>query len=246
MRKNGWLGIGLPDQRDEQFSYRGISSDIEIPTVKYLICPPVANQGDLSACVFFALSYALEAMQLETYGKIPINPSQLFAYYSYRSQYGGINEDTGAFIRDAIKSYAMGICLEEDWPYVIDNFAKQPPLVAYQKAEHQIRSYHAIYTQEDMLQCLASGFGFVGGISCYDSFDSLATEKTGIVNLPGPNERLLGGHALYFGGGYDLHRGMVQFQNSWGPEWGDNGFGWIPFEYLTNPRLAGDFWTIRR
>jgi C1A family cysteine protease len=38
---------------------------------------------------------------------------------------------------------------------------------------------------------------------------------------------------------------MFKLQNSYGKEWGDGGFGWIPFEYLTNPRLAGDFWAVR-
>lgn len=242
----GWKGIGLPDQRDEQFSYKGIFKSIEIPPVKYLICPPVADQGDLGACVFFALSYALEAMQLETYEEIPINPSQLFAYYRYRELYGNIFLDDGAFIRDAIKTYATGVCLEEDWPYVLANFSDFPGKDNYVKAEaHKIKSYHAIYTQEDMIQCLASGFGFVGGISCYESFDSSMTENTGIVNIPGMNEKLLGGHALYFGGGYDLHKGMIKFQNSYGPDWGEKGFGWISIQYLTNPRLAGDFWTVR-
>lgn len=243
--KYGWRGIGLPDQRDAFFSYKAVMPTLpEIPKVKYLICAQVVDQGDLGACVFFALSYALEAMQVAR-DEVPINPSQLYAYYRYRELYGNVNSDDGAFIRDAIKTYAEGVCLEKVWPYLIANFAKQPPARAYQEAqEHQIQSYHAIYTQEDMLQCLASDYGFVGGISCYESFDSLATERTGIVNLPGAQEKLLGGHALYFCG-YDLHKGVLHFQNSYSKSWGKEGFGIIPIEYLTNSRLAGDIWTIR-
>jgi hypothetical protein len=66
-----------------------------------------------------------------------------------------------------------------------------------------------------------------------------------MVEIPRPGEKLLGWHGIWFGGGYDLNRGMVKFENSYGEEWGDGGFGWIPFEYLANPRLAADFWTIR-
>jgi len=123
--KYGWRGIGLPDQRDLLFSYQQTFVCESVPRVKFLISPPVVDQGDLGSCVFFALCYAMESMQL-TENKIPINPSQLFAYYRYRSSYADVNRDDGAFIRDAIKSFAQGVCLEEDWPYVLRNFAKWP------------------------------------------------------------------------------------------------------------------------
>jgi len=245
----GWRGVGLPDQRDNRFAYRNTFKSVMVPQVKYLICGPVVDQGDIGSCVFFSLVAHMVATAVQNdiaISEIP-NLSQLFAYYRYRAEYGDVLWDDGAFIRDAIKIMAKGVCLEDCWPYVIKNFPNKPPASCYQEAEkHKILSYHALYTIEDMLQCMASGYGFVGGISVYESFDSLMTEKTGVVEIPRPNEKLLGGHALYFGGGYNLHWGMIKFQNSWGEGWGDKGFGWIPIEYLTNPGLAGSFFTIRR
>ena len=243
MRTYGWKGVGFPDFRD--FKYRGIAPEIEVPPVKYLICPPVVDQGHLGSCVFFALSYAMEAMQISQ-DAVPLNPSQLFAYFRYRSIYGDVKSDDGAFIRDAIKTYALGVCLEEYWPYCLVNFSKQPSAEAYQEAEnHKIQSYHALESLDDMIHCIASGFGFVCGISCYESFDSLMTERTGVVNLPGKGEKFLGGHALFIGKGYDLHKQVFYFQNSYSRNWGDKGFGTIPFFYLTNRGLCGDIWTIR-
>lgn len=249
MRKPGIKGLSLGDQRDAPFAYWRALKDaaLDIPKVKYLICSPVADQGNLGSCGLFAALYHLAATAVQNDDE-PLNLSQLFAYYAYREIYGNVESDDGVLLRDVLKTLTkVGVCREETWPYVLANFARRPPPAVFIEAgEHRIASYHALYSGDDMIHCLASGYGFIGGIGCYESFDSLDTERTGVVNLPGQSEKLLGWHALYFGGGYDLHRGLVKFQNSYGPEWGDQGFGWIPLEYLTNPRLAADFWTIRR
>jgi C1A family cysteine protease len=244
MKRNyGWKGIGYPDFRDRKF--KTISPRVELPKVVSLICPPVVDQGDLGACVFFALSYAYEAMMVVD-DRLPINPSQLFAYYQYRAKYGNVNQDDGAFIRDAIKTYAAGVCLEPYWPYILRNFAVKPTPSAYQDAPgHKILSYYAVNDLEDMLQCMASGFGFVAGLSLFESFESNEVAQTGIISMPKHGESFVGGHAVFVGGGYDLHRRVFKFQNSWGPSWGDNGFGYLPFEYLANPGLCGDCWTVR-
>lgn len=246
MRKFGIKGLSLGDRKDLQFAYRASFPTIAAPLVKSLICSPVADQAELGSCGSFAAVYNLVAAAVEN-DKEPVNLSQLFLYYAYRQKYGDVNSDDGVMLRDLLKVLtSVGVCTEESWPYVLVNWNGKPPPEAYSEAaQHRITSYHAIYSADDMIQCLAAGYGFIGGIGCYEGFDSLYTEKTGVVTMPKQPEKLLGWHALYFGGGYDLHKGMVKFQNSYGPEWGDSGFGWIPFEYLTNPRLAADFWTIR-
>lgn len=247
MRKPGLKGLSLGDQRDLQFSYRAKFLPVEVPQVKYLICSPVADQDQLGSCGSFAAVYNLVGTAVQN-DLEPVNLSQLFIYYAYRELYGNVNSDDGVILRDLLKTLLnVGICREDAWSYTLANWNKKPPPAAYgEAAQHRIQSYHALYTATDMIQCLASGYGFIGGIGCYESFDSLYTERSGIVNIPAYYEKLLGWHALYFGGGYDLRRGMIRFQNSYGREWGDAGFGWISLDYLTNPRLAADFWTVRK
>ena len=68
--------------------------------------------------------------------------------------------------------------------------------------------------------------------------------KTGIVPLPTTQEKVLGGHAIV-AVGYDDQTQRFKFRNSWGTGWGDQGYGYVPYAYLTDNNLASDFWTIR-
>jgi len=61
--------------------------------------------------------------------------------------------------------------------------------------------------------------------------------------LPGPNDRSLGGHAVMCVGFNDETRTFIM-RNSWGPEWGDQGYFYIPYEYLTDPGLTSDIWAL--
>jgi C1A family cysteine protease len=246
MRKYGWKGV-IPDFRDTAYAYKTIGPRLEedIPPVKYLICPPVVDQEDLGSCVFFALTAHMAATAVQN-DRDPLNLSQLWAYYHYRKTHGLVEYDDGAYIREAIKLVAAaGIPHEDCWPYVTGNFAKGPPDECLIEAKaNRIKSYHALETRDDMILCLAAGFGFVCGISVYTSFDSESTAKTGIVTMPGPGDKFLGGHALYFWG-YNLHKDVFHFQNSYSRGWGEDGHGTIPISYLSNRGLAGDIFTIR-
>jgi C1A family cysteine protease len=66
-----------------------------------------------------------------------------------------------------------------------------------------------------------------------------------VVQLPGPGERALGGHAV-LAVGYDDGVRRFTVRNSWGAGWGIRGYFTIPYDYLANANLADDMWTIRR
>lgn len=246
MNRFGWKGrTPFPDPRDKAHAYRRMFAPVPLPKVKDLICAPVVDQDNLGACVWFAIIAHLAATAVEN-DLEPVDLSQLYGYYRYRELHGDINSDDGCYIRDAVKlANKEGICHGESWKYIISNWNKKPPKECYYEApEHRVLSYHTLESLEDMLQSIAMGYGFVGGISCYESLDDPVTQQTGIVRMPGAEEKLQGGHAIFFCG-YDIHKQMFKFQNSWGKGWGDKGFGYIPFRYVNNPYLAADFWTVR-
>jgi C1A family cysteine protease len=76
----------------------------------------------------------------------------------------------------------------------------------------------------------------------FESFESDEAARTGIIPMPKPGEQQLGGHALLCVG-YDDDRESYIFQNSWGSDWGNKGFAYIPYQYMET--LADDFFTLR-
>jgi C1A family cysteine protease len=95
-----------------------------------------------------------------------------------------------------------------------------------------------------MKNCLASGFPFTFGFSVYQSFETKEVAQTGIVPLPQPNETLLGGHCVV-AVGYDDEKQLFKCRNSWGTDWGDKGYFYMPYQYMSNPNLVSDLWTIQ-
>ncbi len=248
-RKNsgyGWVP-DLPDQRD--FMYSAV---LRVPAklprsvdLRYL-CSRVEDQGQLGSCTGNALAGALEF--LERKDKISfVDFSRLFIYYNERLIEHTTKADAGAMIRDGIKTLAkQGVCSEKTWPYVISKFAVKPNAACYKEAlQHRATSYRRIMTLDEMRACLAVGFPFVFGFSVYESFESQAVARTGIVNMPKPKEAQIGGHAV-MAVGYDDSKKRFMVRNSWGDDWGMKGYFTIPYQYVADRNLSDDFWTIRR
>jgi len=155
-------------------------------------------------------------------------------------------EDAGAMIRDGVKSLVnLGVCSEKKWPYVITQFTKKPSGACFKEAgRHKVTSYHRILTLQQMKQCLAEGYPFVFGFTVYASFESQAVANSGIVPMPAPGEKVVGGHAV-LAVGYDDNKQQFIIRNSWGTNWGIAGYFMMPYAYLTDSNLADDLWTIR-
>jgi C1A family cysteine protease len=245
-RNFGWIKDPV-DKRD--FKYKGITKTVTLPEKVDLRpgCPEVWDQGSCGACTAFGIAAAHQFGQIKqsTDGDTIINPSKLFIYYNERVMEGTINEDAGAIIRDGLKTVANeGVCPESEWPYIISKFSKKPPQSCYDHAlNHQILSYHAIDCDIiQMKQCLAEGYPFVFGAILYSNFQSDVVTKTGIVSMPLGNQ--IGGHCMMVVGYCDINKWFI-VRNSWSSKWGDNGYCYIPYKYITNPRLCSDFWTIR-
>jgi C1A family cysteine protease len=93
---------------------------------------------------------------------------------------------------------------------------------------------------------LASGYAVSFGFTVYTSFET-SVGSDGIMPMPQPDEKVLGGHAVV-AVGYKPIKGQLYFEcrNSWGTRWGDHGYFWMPAAYITSPSLASDFWVIQQ
>jgi C1A family cysteine protease len=234
----------LPDHRD--FVYQLASITLPSKVDLRPLCSPVEDQGNLGSCTGNALVGAMEV--LENIEKASfVDLSRLFVYYNERAMEGTIRQDAGAVIRDGVKTLVKsGVCTEKLWPYNIAKFKNKPTKPCFTDGlTRTVSMYSRLNTTTDMRNCLAAGFPFVFGFSVYDSFESDAVAKTGVVPMPGKSEQLLGGHAV-LAVGYDDTTQHFIVRNSWGAGWGDKGYFTIPYAYLAGRNLSDDFWTIRK
>jgi C1A family cysteine protease len=248
IQKYGWVP-DLPDVRDHMFS----APQATMATLPAKVdlrpkCPDVYDQGQLGSCTGNAIAGAVQFARAKNAMKPDFAPSRLFIYYNERVMEGTVGTDSGAMIRDGIKSVVkLGVCPEvPDWPYDITKFIKKPPAAAFKDARaHKVASYSRLINSAAQLKgCLAAGDPFVFGFSVYESFESQAVAQTGVVPMPQASEKQLGGHAV-MAVGYDDSQQRFIVRNSWGPGWGMKGYFTMPYGYLTESNLADDFWTIR-
>ena len=207
--------------------------------------PPVFDQGNLGSCTANALAGLLEYEDTN----VKFTPSRLFIYYNERDIEHTTSTDSGASLRDGMKSLKRyGACNESLWKYDISKFTVRPTHDCYVEAlKHRVTKYMKLNQQLDQLkQSLLNGVPFVFGIVVYESFESDEATSTGMIPMPNvEKEKVLGSHAIN-SAGFSDEKQCFLFRNSWGPEWGDNGYGYIPYDYLLSTDLSSDFWVIEK
>jgi papain like protease len=210
----------------------------------------IENQGETNSCVANAVAGAYEYLVKRYLDEDAYDVSRLFIYYNARAIEGDDIEDTGSIIADAIEGLKQhGACSEETWPFDTKAINAAPSEEAYAEAKHfVIEDTEAVPTDlEAWKSCLAEGYPIIFGIMLYKSFD--AQRQKGLVPMPTDNEAARGthaGHAMLCVGYSDADKVFI-VRNSWGPDWGDSGYCYIPYRYLISDKHnGGDSWIIRR
>lgn len=246
------FGLGgirdVPDSRDRRYEPPAALL-VRLPSKVDLrnLLPPAYNQYEINSCTANAIAAAMEFDDLKQGMKDVTTPSRLFIYYNERTMEGNADREVGGQIRDGIKSVAsQGVCTEGVWPYLKANVLKKPSKRAYSLA----RKYRAVEYQrmmhhlDQLKSCLADGYPFVFGIKVFTSFQGAAVKRTGKLDMPRRGEKAIGLHAVLAVGYEDQSRRFI-VRNSWGRQWGTHGYFTMPYEYLLDPEISHDFWTIR-
>jgi C1A family cysteine protease len=260
----GWIP-DIPDGRDYDLSHPKVRAALEaieenrngqllslgasraLPTSADLRqgMSPIEDQGQLGSCTANAAVGAVEYLYLKGCHEL-LDLSRLFLYKATRKLLGW-QGDSGAYIRSTLKALAtFGVPPESYWPYDTTGFDVEPDAFVYQMASNfKALTYARLdengsdgaATLERVKKALADGFPVAFGFPVYNSI-----QMDGQIPYPTANDTLLGGHAV-LAVGYDDAAGILLIRNSWGPDWGKAGYGFMPYQYVTD-QLAADFWTL--
>jgi len=258
IRKLGW-NRDLPDHRDYTQDNAKVSQILEKsvplsmvkvttrPSKKDLreYCSRIEDQGDLGSCTAHAGVGLMEWFQRRAYGK-NLEMSRLFLYKVAR-RLVGITGDGGCYLRTTLQAMIMlGIPPERFWPYNVKDFEKEPDQFTYALADDfKAYSYYRLIPKdgksqlEVLLDHLAGGLPFMFGFTVFSSISN-----NGWIPEPRSGDYVEGGHAV-MAVGYDDEKKALLIRNSWGTGWGWDGYGWLPYYYVTMG-LAEDFWSMVR
>jgi C1A family cysteine protease len=235
------------DSRDLLFASRLSAVPYEVDLRQH-DAAAIFDQGSLGSCTANAICAFLSFLDKKNSAiGAYFNYSRLFLYWEERNIEGTVGYDSGAYIRDGMKVLqTIGCAGESTFPYVESTFTYSPTKDAYATAAyHKIREYHRIMTIAQLKEALSGGTPVVMGIEIYDSFESAEVARTGVVPMPDKDkEQYLGGHAI-LAMGYK-HIGNTEYiicRNSWGPDWGDRGYFYLPMVFIG--RYVSDMWTGR-
>ncbi len=239
-------------------------------------CSPIEDQGQIGSSTANAGVGMYEYMERRAFGK-HFDGSRLFLYKATRLLMGEEGQgDSGAYIRTMLGAIRLfGIPNEDFWPYTDHptEFDRMPDawLWALGQSFQSIKYFRLDYSADGneniqrMKENVAKGYTLNFGFIVFDSYTDARTNG-GVFPYPsmsGANysESTVGGHCIAIVG-YDdgkestnprdgnTKTGCFLIRNSWGEDWGDKGYGWIPYEYFklnwNGDVLADDVWTITR
>lgn len=196
----------------------------------------VKDQGQIGACTVFAISSIYEYI-LKRYSGEETDLSESFVYYNVRHLDGKELEDTGSSYQDVIASIGtQGICTESLHPYT-SLLSNAPSDEAYLDGEKRriTKALNVNIKEDDIKSAIQEGYPVAISLKIYDSFNT----TTGFVKRPTKSEiesADFGYHAMVIVGYSDDTKFFV-VRNSWGKEFGDNGYCYIPYSYICDPEL---------
>lgn len=209
-------------------------------------CSPIESQGSIGSCSAQAAAGCIEYMQRRAHVE-HVDMSRRFVYKMTRQRMG-LSGDSGASLRETMKTLVdVGAPPETVWPYDVRHYDDEIPGEVLALAfPRRVLTYYTLdplgqsaeWTLDEVCRSVAAGIPVMFGFTVHANWDM----QSATVPMPSSRDRSRGGHAVV-AVGYDETRDLLLFRNSWGVEFGENGYGWLPYAYLLHG-WAQDFWCV--
>lgn len=190
--------------------------------------PEVRDQGQVGSCVGFGIGGNITATAKQQ-GVYSEWFSPTWIYNGARFIEGTLNEDAGAYPRDGFEwLISKGGLLEHFWPYDPTKLDKTPPPsdLNPEAAKYPVAAYYRVTGGADGI-CSALAAGHLVSIGTPWFMPWVDIGADGVLPEINARSQLVGGHetCLY---GYDKTKKVFYGMNSWGREWGRNGYYTMP------------------
>lgn len=203
-------------------------------------CPSVRHQGDAASCVGWTAAYAgLTIAQNAKMGVTDYHEKQLRAFDA-NFLYGLIKSESdnwcqeGTTLTDALNVLVYFGCKPEIWEpwFNCNEHGKYNDFTLAIASFNKINDYYAVPLDsglETVKSALFYEFPILIGVNLTESFKPGSSSNKDLWS-PKVGEMMLGGHAMCVVG-YDDNKygGAFEVMNSWGEEFGDQGFIWIKY-----------------
>jgi papain like protease len=227
-------------QRSEPLTGPGSTNSATLPTPAPPNKPSIdwtpdmaapRNSGTEGSIVGHTLAATLEFYVFHSSKKTHVAISARDIYNETRAKAGTLDTDSGVVIAEALEFLKnTGAVEERAWPYRSGDYKIPPPPSLANEKRYKIADIKKIVTLEELKNALQSG-PVITGVQAYESLWSEAVATTGVISMPKPKERRDVGLSFSVVG-YDDAKKLLKFQHSWGTEWGDRGYGYLPYDYF--------------
>jgi hypothetical protein len=231
-----------PEQFKKANVYEGLSDDNTknpLPESVSLLkfAPDRQNQGQQGSCVAWSSVYAARTIVEAASTNQPGNSTAYSPAFVYNQI--GLEGCQGAYIQNAMEFMSTkGVVPYNDFPYTDQDCSRQPNSALESKAsQNKLHGFTRLTDGEStqginvraVKEHLAKDAPVVIGMMVGGTFmQGMMGKEVWDPTSEDRSQAGFGGHAMCVIG-YDDRKGAFQIMNSWGPEWGKNGIGWVRY-----------------
>ena len=207
--------------------------------------PVPGDQGPNGSCVGWATAYAAKSYQERVEMQWDLSRADhLFSPAYIYNQIKVADCPGGSLISDALNLMVnQGVATLDLMPYNPNDCNTQPSEEARQLAANfKAHEWRRLSSLQDIKAALANRQPVVAGIHVYPQMQTLRGPDSIYNSAAGQR---LGGHAVAIVG-YDDDKagGAFRIINSWSPNWGDNGYFWMPYDFALGQGIMGEAYVV--